>query len=133
MGKKKLEDILTRLWGAGGEQFYPIVKDSFNIPVDDAAGAVKLANTAGRVGLGPEYEFETVEETSTRAIRRVTKCPIRERFKQYEIKPEFSVCAVPCGAFAGRGIKAVNPNIDFKLTKAPEWGDSYCEFVYELK
>ncbi len=133
VGDETLEEILTKLWGAGGEQFYPLVKDTFNIPVVDAISAVNLANTAGRVGLGPEYEFETVVETPKRAVRRVTKCPIRERYKEYDVRPMWSICAVPCRAFAERGIKAVNPNIDFKLTKAPEWGDPYCEFVYELK
>lgn len=75
----------------------------------------------------------TLQATPERAVRRTTKCALWERAKEYNLLEAFEVCGEPCGTFVEEGFKAVNPKITFTLTKCPEWGDEYCEFLYEFK
>lgn len=133
VGAEKLEEILTNMWSGAGKQVHPLIKEKYNIAVDDAAGAAKLSLVVGGVIIGAEYESEIVEATSERAIRITTKCPWMERFTQYNIDPKFRVCTTPCAKFVEEGFKAVNPKIDFMLTKSLAKGDPHCEFVYEFK
>jgi hypothetical protein len=133
VGGEKLEEILTGMFGGAGKRVHPFVKEKYNIPVEDAAGAAKLSLVVGGLILGPEYESKIVETTPEKAVRRTTKCPWTERFTEYNIDPEYRVCTIPCAKFVEEGFKAVNPNIAFQLTKSLAQGDPYCEFVYELK
>ena len=133
VGKEKVTEILNQMWGGGGKVLHPMIQEKYNVPVNDAAGAANLSLVVGKVALGPEYTSEIVEATPERAVRRTTKCTLWERYKEYNIDPKLRVCAVPCAKFVEEGFKEVNPKIAFKLTKAPEWGDEYCEFLYEFK
>lgn len=42
MGWEKWEEIQRKIWGEGGQNFAPWVKETFNIPVEDAMEAAKL-------------------------------------------------------------------------------------------
>jgi len=133
LGKEKVIEILNGMWGGGGKTLHPMIQQKYNIPVEDAAGAAKLSLVVGKVALGPEYTSEIVESTPERAVRRTYKCALWERAKEYNLLDAFEVCGEPCATFVEEGFKAVNPKIAFELTKCPEWGDEYCEFLYEFK
>ena len=76
---------------------------------------------------------ETIEATPERAVWKVTKCEWWERYKEFEVDPELSPCAPTDQAWGEAGLKAVNPKLTYKITKAMPWGDPYCECVIELK
>ena len=132
VGAEKEKEVLIKLWGGGGKNSYPRMKEAFNIPVDDAVGVATLASVTSKVSMGPELESELVEAAPEKAVVRVTKCPWWERYKEFGITEDAS-CNVSHTANATEGVKAVNPNITFKMTKALPRGDPYCELIYESK
>ncbi|WP_287587795.1 L-2-amino-thiazoline-4-carboxylic acid hydrolase [Candidatus Borrarchaeum sp.] len=132
VGPEKNKEILIALWGGGGKSSYPRMKEAFNIPVDDAIGVATLGSVTSKVSMGPELESELVEAAPERAVVRVTKCPWWERYKEFGIT-EGAICDASHTANATEGVKAVNPKITFKMTKALPRGDPYCELVYESK
>ncbi|MFX1520131.1 MAG: hypothetical protein ACFFCD_09455 [Promethearchaeota archaeon] len=66
-GLEKFEEINTRVWGDKNvKQFMQWVKETFNIPVEDAKGAAKLYIVATKLQSGPEWELEYADETRER-------------------------------------------------------------------
>ena len=80
-GWEKHEEVNVKIMEEGAKQFFPKVKETFNIPVEDAIGAAKLATVAGTLQSGPENESEIVEATPERVVRRITKCQLWEMYK----------------------------------------------------
>jgi hypothetical protein len=133
LGKEKLQELNDKFQGEGSKMVFPQMKESFNIPVDDAIGFSKLTGIIGFLQMGPEFEWETVEESPERVVWKVTKCPWWVRAKEFGIKPENMICPSGHQAWAEEGGKAINPKIGHKITKAMPLGDQYCELVYEFK
>ena len=133
LGWEKVEEIATKVWTEGGRKFYPWVKETFNIPVDDAIEAAKLVWVAARLAFGDELETENVEATSERVVTRYTKCPWANRWKEHKLDHEIVSCYTPHETWVEMGLKAINPTLTYKLTKAIGWGDPYCEEVIEFK
>jgi len=131
VGREKLSEITSKMWGEGGRNFIPVIREAFNIPVEDAAGAGKLIAVATILGMGPEMEQQIVEETANRTVIRTTKCTFHERQKEFGIVGEVD-CAIPDAAWCNEGLKAVNPNLKVTITKALSRGDPYCEHVIEI-
>ena len=129
----KYEEINEKVFGDGGRQMFLWAKETFSIPVEDAIDASKLVTVVGTLLQGPEFESETVEETSERVVRRATKCVWMERYNDVEVDPALSTCPAGDQAWGEEGLKAVNPKLTYKLTKALPWGDPYCEFVIEFE
>jgi len=132
VGKEKLDEIESKMWGEGGKTSLLQVKEAFKLPVEDAVDAFNLVAVAGILGLGPEFELETVEKTRERVVVRVTKCPFWERVKEFGVTAQYD-CVPACSVWGAEGLKAVNTKITRKIVKAPPRGDPYCEVVYELK
>jgi hypothetical protein len=133
-GWEKILEINNKIMGRGGRKLFSMVKETFNISVDDVVGAAKLVNVAVTLLQGPEYTAEIVEARPERAVIRVTKCAWWERYKEFEMDPELVICDKGGDqAFVGEGLNAVNPKITYKLMKALPRGDPYCEGIYEFK
>ena len=132
-GWEKWVEILTNVYVEDGRQFYPWVKERFNIPVEDAIGAANLVWVAANLMFGPEWEMKYVEKTPERVVVRWPKCPIWKRYKECEVDPAFIPCVHGDQAWGEEGLKAVNPKITYTITKAMPRGDPYCEMVYEFK
>jgi len=133
MGAEKWKEINEKIYSDGGKMFYPWVKETFNIPVEDALGAAKLVIVAAVLIQGPENKYELVEATPERAVDNTTNCVTWERYNEFEVDPEHRACDSACQLWAEEGLKAVNPKIAFKLTKAMPRGDPYCEDFYEFR
>ena len=135
MGYETYLKINTKLWLEDGRRYLPWVKDTFNISVEDAIGALKLCMVASWFNSGPEQKFEIVEDTPERAVYRTTRCSWWERYKELfpVIYPELVVCPESCKAHFEAGIKAINPKITYHHIKAMPRGDPYCEEVFEFK
>ena len=131
-GWDKETEIKEKVYSEGGRKMYPFAKETFNIPVEDAVGAVKLASVTLKVSMGPEWEIDAVEKTPERVVLRYTKCPFWERYKEFEANPELIPCDVGHQAWCEEGLKAINPKINYKLMKSMPSGDPYCEDVYEF-
>jgi len=151
MAYEKAMEISAKIMDELSRKFFPWVKEMFNIPVEDAIGAAQLIWVASILYAGPERESEILEETRERVVLRLSKCAymelrlskcaymerLNELGKDPEIRityiPGPSTCAAACQAWGEEGIKAINPQLTFNLTKATMWGDPYCEWVIEFK
>jgi hypothetical protein len=133
LGKEKWEEINDKVYGEGGRMMFPWIKETFNIPVEDAIGAQKLMFVVAGLAMGPEFKFELVEATPERVIVRTPKCPWWERYQEHEVSWEHRACHAADLRWCSAGLKAINPKIAFKLTKARPWGDPYCEYIVEFK
>ena len=132
VGKEKAAEIEAKMWGEGGKTFIPMIKEAFNIPVEDAIGAANLITVAAVLGMGPECTDEIIEETKERVVQRWVKCPFIERAKEMGAT-DIHDCYTGCTAWTKAGLKAVNPKVTITKAKAMPRGDQYCEFIYEFK
>lgn len=131
VGKEQLAKIEVKMYGEAGKKFLSMTKEAFKMPVEDAVGAANIVAVA--VGLAnPEWKSERIEETEKRVVERATKCQWWERAKEFGVTAQFD-CFPGCSAWVREGLKAVNPKLTCKITKALPRGDPYCEVVYELK
>ncbi len=73
-GREKFEEILASTMANVNRDMILWVKKTFNIPVEDAAGAAKLGIVWTTLQSGPEWEHELVEATRKTAVVRYTKC-----------------------------------------------------------
>ena len=133
MGFEKWREIVDKIWAESGRKIFPWVKKTFNIPVEDAVGAANLRIVIGSLTTGPEDKRVIVEASRERAVLRWQKCGWMERYRELEVDPELITCDGGHQTFAGEGLKAIDPRINFKITKAMPWGDPYCELVIEFK
>jgi hypothetical protein len=135
MAWEKYDEINVKIASDSAKQFYPWVKETFNIPVEDAIGAAKVLYVATALTSGPELECEIVEATPERTVFRTNKCPWWESSKEAMIDPElhFPSCAKITQAMAEAGLKASNPNINYRLRKTMLEGEPYCEAIIEFK
>jgi hypothetical protein len=130
IGKEKLAEIQSKMWGEGMKTVFPNFMEEFKIPVEDAVDAANLTGAITILTLGPECKVERIEETANRVVERWIKCPWWESAKEFGITGQYD-CT--CSAWTKEGLKAINPKLSVRLTKARPRGDPYCEYVYELK
>jgi len=136
MGAEKWMEINEKIYGEGGKQFYPWIKETFNIPVEDAIGAAKLVYVGETFMTGPEgaeRETEIVEATPERVVVRTTKCPVWERYEEFEVDPALRACDPGHPIMIEEAFKIINPKITYTLTKALPRGDPYYEEVFGFK
>jgi hypothetical protein len=133
-GWEKWGEINAKVMGESVKQLYQMTKEMFSIPVEDAIGAAKLDIVAMLLWVGPDYTIEIVEATSERVVIRTTRCPLWEVYVELKVHPELTVgCHGAHQTACEEGLKAVNPKLTCKFTKARGWGDPYCEWVLEFK
>ena len=132
LGKEKSAEIEAKMWSEGGKTFIPMIKEAFNIPVEDAVGAANIIKVAAVLGMGPECTDERIEETRERVVQRWVKCPFIERAKEMGATDKHD-CYSGCTAWTEAGLKAINPKVTITKAKAMPRGDSCCEFIYEFK
>lgn len=133
LGWEKWLEIANKTWAEAGKKYIPWVKQTFNIPVEDAIGAAKLHIVAATLLTGPEMKSELVEATRERAVIRWTQCGWWERYIELEQDPEFTVCHTGHQLWAGEGFPTINSKLTFKLKKSLPKGDPYCEGIIEFK
>ena len=132
-GAEKWDEINEKIFVDAAKQFIPRVKEMFNIPVEDAMGAANLFYFMLVLACGPEIKGTIVETTPERVVFRWTQCPWWNLYKEFEVDPAFMPCPKIHQAESKAVLKAINPKLTFKMTKAMPWGDPYCEDVYEFK
>ena len=72
MDPEKYEEINEKVQTESGRKLLPMVKQRFNIQVEDAADAAKFVNVTAPLQSGPEWEFEYPEVTRERtAIEQI--------------------------------------------------------------
>lgn len=132
-GWEKHVEVTPRIYGEIARKFFPWVKETFNIPVEDATGAAKLHIVTTKLLQGPEHTSEIVEVSKEKAKIRVAICAWKERFNEHKVPLAFRICYPAHNSWAEEGLKAVNPKITFKLDKSMGKGDPYCEALIEFK
>jgi hypothetical protein len=131
-GADKWKEIHVKIFGDAGRQLMSWFKEMFNIPVEDAIGAAKLANVAATLLQGPEWNFEIVEATPERVVNRITKCVWMERYREFGVDPAFIPCVSGCPAWHQQGFNATIPKLACKTIKQMPKGDPFCEYIYEF-
>ena len=132
-GWEKWNEILTKVMGDLAKRFYTQIKETFNVPVEDAIEVGELSNECAILQMGPEYEYEVLEASSKRFVGRTTKCAWNEMFNELEVPQGLRGGCVVCTIWVGEGIKAVNSKVTAKRIKSIYEGDPYCEWVTEYK
>jgi hypothetical protein len=133
LGSEKGREFVYNIWKSGGGMIFQSVKDALNIPVDDLEGITNLHDVCAYLTAGPELNFEIVESTPTKVVVRAPKCGWWERYQDFNVKSELRNCPEGHQAWGESGLKAINPKLTYKVTKAMPRGDPYCEMVIELK
>lgn len=133
VGREKLIELNNLVYGPGAKMTFPGIKETLNINTDDAIGVNQLAGAVAYLQMGPEFEFEVVEETPQRVVARTTKCPWWDRYVEQNGDPDYMICPEGHTQWGEEGCKSVNPNCTFKMTKTFAWGDPYCEYIWEIK
>ena len=108
-GLEKWEEIHVKIFGDGAKLMFPWVKETFNIPVENAIDADYLETVVNTLLLGPEGEWHYVEKSPQRVIYRNTKCTWMERYKEFEVDPAYIPCFRGCQAWGEEGHKIINP------------------------
>lgn len=132
-GLEKYEEINTKIFAEGGKRLFSMVKERFNISVDDAIGAANVTYLAAKFLCGPEHEIEIVEATPERVVYRVTTCAFMKRYKDHKVDVKFTGCPKGHQAWGEEGLKAINPRLTHKTTKTMPEGAPYCEYIIEFK
>lgn len=132
LGAEKWAELTNKVLVDGFKRLFLQTKEMFYIQVEDAMGAANLGIVAGVLLLGPEAKYEIVETTPERVLFRWTKCPWWNVYKEFEVDHAYMPCPKIHKAAFKAGLKAVNPKITYKFTKAMPWGDPYCESVIEF-
>ncbi|MFX1520887.1 MAG: hypothetical protein ACFFCD_13300 [Promethearchaeota archaeon] len=135
VGQEKLIELNNTVFVGGSKIAFPRIKESFNIPVEDAIGAANLIEVVSELQMGTESEGEYVEKTPARVVYRQTKCPWGTWNEENAAwaKPEYMICTEGHQAWAESGLKAINPKLTHKMTKSMMKGDPYCEYIIEFK
>jgi len=136
MGAEKWQEIHIKIYSDGGKQMFPWVKETFNIPVENAIDADSLLEVVSVLMLGPEGGSESgefVEKSLERVVWRINKCVYMERYKEFDVDFTLIPCIRSCPEFFGEGFKAINPKIKYKMMKKMPEGDPYCEYIIEFK
>ena len=55
------------------------------------------------------------------------------RYKEFEIRPELTICQPAHEGPSQEAFKEINPKLTFKFTKSFAKGDPYCEALIEFK
>jgi hypothetical protein len=133
LGKEKWMEINEKIFGEGGKQFYPWIKETFNIQVDDAVGAAKLVYVGEALMSGGKGPPGIIEATPQRAVIRTNNCIWWDKYEEFEVEPELRACDPGHPIMIEEAFKIINPKISYTLTKALPRGDPYCEEVFEFK
>ena len=54
------------------------------------------------------------------------------RYKEFNVDYALIPCVRGCPAWHDEGLKAINPNLTWKMTKFMPRGDPYCEWIIEF-
>jgi hypothetical protein len=133
VGEEKWTEIIKNLYGEGGKILFPMVKENFNVQVENAMGADDLVEIVTEVTMGPGFEGEQIERTPERCVYRTTKCPWWDLYEEYHVDPKFRACYEGHQEWGERGLKAVDPRLTHQMVKGMTKGDPYCEYVIEFK
>ena len=133
LGFEKWLEVNEKAWTEGTEQFWQWIKETFNVPVEDAIGAAKVYELFCKLVSGPENICE-IEATPEKVVVGWTQCSWRLRYKEEGIPPEFIACCNRnCPEFISKGFKALNPKLTGWFSKQEVKGDPYCEVTIEFK
>jgi hypothetical protein len=132
MGWEKFKEVNNKVFNDVNNKLLHWIKETYNIPVEDAIGAAELLYVWNDLQHGPNNETEFVELTPEKVIVRYLKCAWWEKYKEFKIKPELSLCEPVHHLLSDEGLKSINHKITRRLTKSMPRGDPYCEDVCEF-
>jgi hypothetical protein len=130
LSQEKFDEFQVGLWfqaGKGAKELADTLGLTIENPRDIDEALALLAVT----GMGPEFEFKTVEATDDRCVGKTTKCAWHERLKELGFKED--LCSSGHQGWGDGAVESLNPNFTFILNKSMQRGDSYCEWVIERK
>ncbi len=130
LGQDRYNEVIAQIWAEQGKASKEIA-DALGLTVDDVKSVTDAFQLIVTVAMGPEMKMETVEAAPDRVVLKNTECPWWNRQQEMEIPGD--LCSVADPAFCNALAKSFNPKLNVALTKARPRGDSFCEWIYELK
>ena len=130
LGQEKYDEVITEIWGEQGKVCKEIV-ESLGLKVDSPKSAAEASEAVVTLLMGPEFKLEVAEDTPDRVVCKCTECPWWNRQQEMNLKGNLCTKADP--AFFDALAKSLNPKLNVTLTKAMPKGDSFCEWIYEVK
>lgn len=105
--------------------------DRFGLTGNDAKSAAAIIPVIVTLYYGPQQKYEIGEATAEKARVRCVNCAFWNTAQSMKITED--LCSDHCRYYWGGFAGAINTNLSSTLIKARPLGDSFCEWVLELR
>ena len=130
MGAEKYDEFAGPLWGEAGKVAKQLA-DKYGLAIQSPEDICNVLTALGAASMGPEFPWEVIESSDTKAVCRTNKCGWNERAKEQGINSDF--CTVAHQKWGEGAIEALGGGFVHSLTKNMQRGDEYCEYVIEKR
>ena len=124
----RVSEIQLAIWIEGGKDVKRIA-ESLGLPLESAEDASRALGLVAAILFGPEFEWETIEESENRAVDRIISCPFLDVARELWVEAGFGSCQAYCKSAA----ESMNPACTHRFAGAMCRCNPYCETVVEPK
>lgn len=128
---EKYDEIELPIWTEAGKETKDLA-EALKLPSGNAKEIGETRRIITSILFGPEFKWETGEESENRAVWRLMVCPLMNRAVEMGLEPRISNLSV-CQAYVKSSIENLNPEYTLRYNKNMCSGDPYCEFVIERR
>jgi hypothetical protein len=121
-------DFSRKVWADTGARARDFCQ-AFHLPCKNARDLHQVSMIYATSLLGPEFEFETVEESELLSVGRTSRCPFVARAK--ESGASNPRCRLGHQSWGESMTRVLNPDYSFTLLKTMPDGYPYCEWIVE--
>lgn len=125
--REKVKRASDKVWAILGDQIGEQMKSLLGETEKMAA-----LQQAGAITQNVHGMEANVEPTEKEVRTEFLKCPWQEATELLEMPKEWRFCPSGHAAFTERMLKAINPDVSYKLTKNMPMGDKVCEEIATL-
>jgi hypothetical protein len=130
VGQEKYNEIKKKSGLASGARNKKQA-ENFGFTDDDAKSVAAMTTALVTMYYGPREKFEIVNATAEKALVRNLNCAYWDTVQARKITDD--TCSSWSQNWWEGFVTAMNPKLTLKLVKARPWGDSVCEWAFELK
>jgi hypothetical protein len=123
-------EFAKQLWGSVGARAKEFT-NVFGLPTGTAKELNEAVLLFAMSSMGPEFQFEMIEESDNRCVCQTTTCPWVNRANEQGVADP--KCKEGHMQWGESVVKALNPDMKFTLTRSMPDGDSKCEWIFEKR
>jgi hypothetical protein len=124
------EEILHSVMQEAARESIPLVA-SFRLPKQNAAEIAKTLCVVSETFFGPGSGQRMIEGSGDQAVVRLTGCPIMANAAMTGIDPEDALRL--CRTFHASAVAHLNPEYEYRISRALCQKNAFCEMVIEKK